>query len=202
MNVDDYNEWRAQHPTLTFADQQTFMNRAAAAHPLQRSATVREVKRFCWRLPDGATIIELGGWDGHTAATVLENNDKIAAWRNIELWEGAAAASICDDPRYEIEILTDWAWSKPIVGDAFIATHVIEHLTAVELERLIGALCTNDVLVEAPIGDGDRTDVTWNDYHGSHILEWEWGPVGAAFERAGLMLAGSSNDTRTFRAAS
>jgi hypothetical protein len=199
FEIATWDWWRDRYDTLGFREMRVFYELVGVEYPPQRGANTDAVVAFCETLPDSAIVQELGGNDGFLAAEVLARNSNIKWWVNREIWPDANKKKFCQDLRYVVELLDTWPERYAWDGDAFIATHVIEHMTADHIEMLISSLTAKHVLIEAPLGEGHRTDVTWAGYDGSHILEWEWGPVEECFRRHGYAVELRDGWVRTFK---
>jgi hypothetical protein len=129
------------------------------------------------------TVVELGGWNGRLAASMLARPD-VRFWTNYDLVKVPQACAL---PGYRLIVLDDYLWNRktPVRADAFVACHTIEHLKAHELDKLIGCLDVKWVYLEAPLEDGPRD---WTDYSGSHILEIGWDGVGEIMDAHGYDL--------------
>lgn len=112
-------------------------------------------------------VVELGGWDGALAQTILWDNDQIQWWDNHEV---ANVPQVCDDLRYTFNIRqTRWLWDEPIVGDAFVASHVLEHISDQQLVDLVAALECSVAYVDVPLGD-QRHD--WMRSPTTHVMTY------------------------------
>jgi hypothetical protein len=164
----DWDAWRADYDTMTFADQQAFYAQVAELHPRQESFDLEKANEAFDKIGgSNLIVVELGGWDGRLARDMLARTD-IATWEN---WDIADLPQVCTRENYRRELLDDYLWTTPIDGDVFVACHTIEHLKARELQKLFAKLRTSWVYLEAPLSD-DGTD--WTGYPGSHILEIGW----------------------------
>ena len=168
----DWDQWRREHHNLTFADQQAFYQRVAELYPHQQSFDALVCHEAFDRIADeDLDIVELGGWDGALASSMLTRPD-ISRWTNYDLVE---VPQVCRHPAYRLAILEDYLWSgDPIKADVFVACHTIEHLTSEELEKLFDWLRVKYVYLEAPL---KLEPYDWTGYPGSHILEIGWNEV-------------------------
>jgi len=170
----DWDGWRAGYDEMTFGEMRDFYREVAALYPLQESANVCMAQE-AFNLIDFPYkhVVELGGWNGRLAATMLQRND-VMFWENYDIVKVPQA---CANVSYRLRVLDDYLWNKPPVhADVFVACHTIEHIKARELNALIGNLRTRWVYLEAPLEYGPRD---WTGYAGSHILEVGWEGVSA-----------------------
>lgn len=179
----DWDAWRSAYDMLTFADQQELYELVSWLHPKQESFDKVAAHRAFDAIGGvDLEVVELGGWNGQLADNMLARGD-VKLWMNYDI---ADVPQACDDPRYRLEVLTDYFWNgPPVTGDVFIACHTIEHLKARELKQLFALLETRWVYLEAPLHDGPRD---WTGYEGSHILEIGWNGVLDLLEEFGYVL--------------
>jgi hypothetical protein len=150
VNVADCDNYRRQYDTMSFADHQAFYARVASDYPDQSYGSVSLMQLFLAGC-DAKTIVEIGGWDGSCAAQLLRLRPTLESWVNYEI---AKVQHVCNDPRYRGVTLTDWLWkSGPVQADAFIASHVLEHLSLEHLEALLGVLDCRYAYVDVPLFD-------------------------------------------------
>lgn len=161
----DWNAWRANYDTMSFADHQEFNADCVRLHPEQRCWNGEACDRFlAERWP--RTVVELGGWDGSLAADMLARHPRIDVWTNYDISPGVPQA--CDDPRYQRVVLDYWPWHYYPQADALIASHVFEHMRAEEVVRLVARWDVGSIYIDCPVGPGPSG---WHGYEGSHILE-------------------------------
>jgi hypothetical protein len=186
LEAQTWDWWRKRYERFTFEEMRLFYEIVGQDHPVQNGANFAAATDFCATLPEYSCVVELGGWTGDLAAAVLAQNTEIAAWTNCDIWPDGQERSVCTDRRYHVQPLLDWPWKYNVIrSDAFISTHTIEHMKATHLEQLVARLDCKRVFIEAPLAEGNATNVSWTGYLGSHILEWEWGPVEDCFARYG-----------------
>jgi len=170
--VIDWNAWRASYGEMTFADQARFYDVVHDQFPEQARFSTRILERFLEHVGvDRIDVAELGGWDGGFAAEILSTHPEIASWVNHEASAAAVDASICSDPRYTGDALEDWYWVRHHVCDLFVASHVLEHLTFVDVLRVFDATHCKWMYLQSPLGE---EATSWDGYRGSHILEVGW----------------------------
>jgi len=181
----DWDVWRAEYDTMSFADQQAFYQRVADLHPEQRSANIpRAHAAFDGIGGEDLTVVELGGWDGTLAASMLTRGD-VCGWTNFDI---VGVPQRCARLEYHLIVLDDHLWNvyEPF-GDVFVATHTIEHLKARELKLLFDCLRVDWIYLEAPLDDGPRD---WAGYPGSHVLEIGWDGVNDLLSERGWVALG------------
>ena len=176
----DFDQWRRFYDDLTFEDQKAVYREVAELYPRQRAFNTAEAIVFM-ETHAPVHVMELGGWDGKLASILLDLYDWVESWTNYDL---VTVPWACHDARYHQEELLRPFWETPHpVADAFVATHVIEHMRYHELGALVRAIeKIPAVLIEAPI---QRKPTIWHGYHGTHILEVGWNAVDQLFRRHG-----------------
>lgn len=173
-----FNKWRKNYDKMTYQDQQKFYTKLLKAHPHQSQFSKEYVPFFLnWTNEPSLFVLELGGWDGELAQKMMYQFQNILRWDNYELTELAKEISVCKDTGYTVRVPDDFMWNVKIPDEfnVFIASHVIEHIKAKELEKLITNLPKGIkyIYFESPIGqDWDNGD--WTDDYSTHILEWGW----------------------------
>lgn len=161
----DWDQWRADYDTMTFAEHQAFNAEVARQHPVQRQWDGDAVRAFLSRRQP-QTVVELGGWDGSLAAAMLPDFPAILRWRNLDITPDVPQA--CISPRYQREVLEGWPWHQTETADALVASHVFEHMRIREIEQLLSAWDVSAVFIDAPIR---QVSSHWVGYEGTHILE-------------------------------
>jgi hypothetical protein len=131
------------------------------------------------------TVVELGGWDGEAAVTMLERFPFILNWTNIEICTEATQNGR-KDPRYHPLSPAFWYWERKWTAEMFVGAHVIEHLSADHLGRVIDATDAPVFYAEAPIG---AQPIDWSGWSALHRLEVGWNGVTALFAERGYELA-------------
>jgi hypothetical protein len=182
----DWDKWRVDYDRMTFADQQEFYKLVAELHPHQQSfdpAAINEA--FDVIKGHDMDVVELGGWDGRLASSMLGRDD-ILFWENVDLVE---VPQVCSHPAYRLRVLKRPAWDDLLVGDVFVACHTIEHLKARELALLFDCIRADWIYLEAPLEQGGHD---WKGYKGSHILEIGWEEIRDMLDVRGYSWAGGS----------
>jgi hypothetical protein len=173
--------WRERYRNgdLTLADHRRLYERVAADYPNQNYYAAVPVHDFlAWS--DAHSVIELGGWDGALAQEVLPCHPDVRRWDNYEIVQVPQA---CDLPAYRFHVPDVFVWElQELKADAFVASHVLEHLTASDLRRLIDTLDAEYAYVDVPLSE------TANDWKGTtttHALELSIGEFDRAWKRNG-----------------
>jgi hypothetical protein len=184
----DWDAWRSEHASMSFADQQEFYGEVAVAHPHQQNFDLAHAHATFDHISGlSQDVIELGGWDGALAEAMLDRVD-IARWTNYDLVE---VPQVCQREDYHLRILDDYLWNEGAVkADVFVACHTIEHLTAAELEQLFDVLRVRFIYLQAPIAK--QSGQTWSRYFGSHILEIGWDAIDALLLARGYVVVGEN----------
>lgn len=169
-----WDQFRDDYPTMSFADKRAFYDWVAATYPEQRYADVkRALNAFSLIAGGHLDVIELGGWDGALAASVMRTTGDIRSWTNYDL---VAVPQECDYRGYHLKVLNDDLWSLDRVdADVFVSTHTIEHLSAEELAKLFRWLMPEFVYLEAPLPMVGP--VSWRGVEAAHVLELGWDGV-------------------------
>jgi hypothetical protein len=180
----DWDGWRAGHGSLSFSANQRFASEFYQICQDQNFHTLAQVEGFMDYF-EPKTVVEIGGWRGELASSLLNDETlDIQSWTNYEICLEAVRDSVCTDSRYHPVGLTENLWDGHIIeADAFVAAHVIEHLTPEELEKLVSLLDVECVYFEAPLLEPGQT---WDGYDGSHILTFSWDDVHALMDRYGF----------------
>lgn len=160
-----FDEWRARYDQLTFEQHQAVNAEWALLYPVQRSFNEQACLRFLQQRQP-RTVVEVGGWDGYLAGLMLPAVPSIESWTNYDITPNVPQT--CFDPAYRRVVLDDWPWNRQVCGDVLVASHVLEHMRAGEIERLLSAWTVDSVYLDVPVGAGVPV---WERYHGSHILE-------------------------------
>jgi len=187
----DFEAFRAGYHTMSFAQLVAWYAHVAVEFPDQSYWHTPSVMEFLHDTRPG-TLVELGGWDGGLAASVLPHSDLPHAWANCDLVR--VEPHLCDDPRYTWRMLTDWWWQTPVAADAFVASHVIEHLSADHFTSLVSALTRvgyRAAYVSAPLKELDATD--WTGSTTTHVLGWSMSDVDGLFTDRGWRRVGTNH---------
>lgn len=158
----------------------------AANYPNQNYADYSLIDTFLyWCKPK--TVTEMGGWDGAVAHHFLMGGGTgIECWENYEI---ADVPQTCGHPFYVFHVEDKWLWEFPCIkGDAFIASHVLEHLTEAHLDKLISVLHCPYAYVDVPLG---QFGTDWTGDQSTHVLRDSISEFDARWERAGWNIAQS-----------
>jgi hypothetical protein len=192
----DFDRWRREYPTSTFAQQQIEWDTIYEAYPHQRFWHSQPVVDALHT--PGMSVTELGGWRGELADAVIPVAEP-HAWINYDLCPAAIANSACRWLEYHPVLLDNWPWEVGLApADVFVATHVIEHMMFDELTMLAEqSRKWATLVIEAPIVQS-ATSFSWVGNGSTHILEVGWSQVCELFASHGFELTGTYRDTRTF----
>lgn len=168
----DWAGYRSRYDRMSYNEVAAFHRDVWAAYPEQRQGSLDHLITYFADLSH-PSVIEVGGWRGDAAATLLAQRPDIVRWDNYEVCEPAVRAPATKDPRYRAVFPDRWTWELdvPERHDTAVLSHVIEHVRAVQLRALIDWLRGNgvrDIFVEAPIGEQGRD---WRGYCSAHVLE-------------------------------
>lgn len=187
----DCDAWRAEYDTATVADQKRWHAEVWEQFPDQSHFSAEPMAEAIAR-HHPKTVIELGGWDGEAAVTMLERFPFIEGWRNIEICEGAVEHGRTH-PRYLATSPPSWFWEFQWTADMFVGAHVIEHLRADHLAAVIEATDAPVFYAEAPMFDDPSN---WDHSPTLHRLEVGWAGVTGIFAEHGYGLE-RARDIRT-----
>lgn len=197
MKQVDWDQWRRDYATTTFADHAAFYDDVALEYPEQTH----------WNLPpirvalEGIkTVVEVGGWRGELADAIFDRYPgQITSWRNYDMCAWALEHTRCFDRAYEPILLHDWPWNVDLaVADMFISTHTFEHMTVADIDSLLPQLRKyRRVFIEAPIPQSTE-DVDWAGFVGTHILEIGWDRLRPMIEDQGFLCVLEYENSRGF----
>jgi hypothetical protein len=162
--IEDFNEWRAKYPKLTYQENLVYHKRWAIEYPDQQHFyTGLDVIKQCTTLCK--SIMEIGGWTGDLAGIILKEKTNIQRWDNYDLIE---PPSHCPDSRYSTHIRENWLWKTDSLTqqyDVLVASNVLEHMTYEEVHSLFNWLPKIPIVVVVlPF-----LQRNWHNYHGAHI---------------------------------
>jgi len=181
----DFDQWRADYGRMTDDQQRAFYDDLERNYPDQRHYTAALVDRFL-TIASPRSVLEMGGWKGELAGAMLARHSTIEAWTNYELSARAIAATTCRDLQYRAVPCGFRWWTAADVpwADAFIASHVIEHLSDADCVSLLSAVRARHVYLEAPLHT--RQTAGWAGYCGSHIMSMDWPQIDGVLRAAGF----------------
>jgi hypothetical protein len=184
----DCDEFRRNYDQWTVADHKRFYSAVWAQYPSQSHsaplivATIISVHKPC-------TVVEIGGWDGELAVTMLDQFPFIDRWTNVEICEEAVEHGHRHERYYPVSP-DRWYWEQAWKADLFVASHCIEHMSARDLEKMVGATDAARLFFDAPLQDAPTN---WWGSSTTHCLEVGWDGVTEICARHGYDLAWSSN---------
>jgi hypothetical protein len=192
----EFNDWRTAYDQMPFTAQQAYYDEVGPEFPEQAHYDLASALNA---LSYATTVTEVGGWRGDLARDTLAARADITSWRNYDICGWALAHSKFASPRYERILLTEWPWDTDLQAtDAFVATHVIEHIRFAQLSELARQFPKYRIVhLEAPIAE-DSVDERWEDYIGTHILEVGWRQVERLLEGLGFATSARGSQWRTF----
>lgn len=192
---------------MSYADQRAFYDMVLKQCPNQQHFDLQAWMHLFNHLDyvrhlETIDVLEVGGWKGELAATILNNGYHVTDWTNYEIAEGLAAVTVCRDPRYHLVIPDDFVWNIELhPGTVGVLSHVIEHLKWRDLEKLLVNLpfTVRYLGIEAPIQESLKKPLEWVNYPGTHILEYGWDRVMALLQELGFEII-PALAVRNFRA--
>jgi len=180
LTVEFFDEWRKNYDHIPFEEQKRIATMHYVQHPRQTRTDAHKADALFGNFPAGR-VLELGGWTGQLAKSVLRKHPEIQNWHNYEICHEAVKKPVCKDPRYRAFELNKQLWEYPSTDfsppqgyDSFVASHVLEHIKVEQVAKLFYMLAQTAiefVWVEIPVEDGPPD---WKGYHGAHILEVGW----------------------------
>lgn len=185
----DWDAYRAAYPTMSYADVAAFHSIVWQKFPDQYHHSPWLLRAFFEERMSGwpARVLEVGGWTGEAADMILREQPRITEWRNFEICAEAADQPVTRDHRYVAVHPQSWPWEVRLERTYWLAVlaHVIEHMSAAQLDRLVGWIAgagVESVYVESPIRDEARS---WRRSTSAHLLEIGWRGVIDLFARHG-----------------
>lgn len=173
----NFDEWRDRYNAMSYQEHVTFYDEIFKAYPVQQHFDSESARKFLAQV-DARDVIEIGGWRGELADQMLKEFPAITRWVNWDICRGATISSVPTDSRYEANHPERWLWEVPnlFTGfDTFVASHVIEHMRAAELEKLVANMGDiNQIFLASPLSN---EPTNWAGYNGTHILEVGWNGV-------------------------
>ena len=172
--------FRNQYDSISFKQLVKMANEWLHEYPEQASFDLPLIELWFDKFVNKPTyILEIGGWRGDLAESILSKNDFILCWDNFDLISDTSTQK-CHNKRYQQIHLSNYIWDckVDIKYNSLIATHVIEHLKWRELVLLIRWIPDNikTVLFEAPIVQSAE-NFDWTGHYSTHILEKGWEQV-------------------------
>lgn len=205
MNMSEhFDSWRRNYDSMSLQDQKNFHADFFSKWPEQHfHSEDKHLPDFIEMLPEGSSVIEIGGWMGNAAELALSSTDKISTWKNIEICQEAIDASVCSDTRYVALCPDIWPWDMDNSGyNALFMQHVIEHMRVNEFIKLLESMPdVRYIFVQSPL-NLDTNPHRWDGYPGCHIFEYGWDDLDAkmgelGFEVVSAWLDEGHENTRT-----
>lgn len=186
----DFDAWRNNYDRLTYAEHVEFYRQVAEVYPDQQHYNESAIREFL--AGSSGPVLELGGWKGELAASVLPDFPGIPEWLNVEI-APQTIDTVCHDPRYLVVVPEAfiWDWDFDLTPyRTFIASHVIEHMKRADVARLLSRLnAIERMYVDAPL---PRKPSLWGGGESSHIIELGWDKLGALIMSYGFSKVGES----------
>lgn len=166
-----FNDWRRDYYKLTVQEQKAYHNKLEAEYPIQNHGDYSALNTFLSSLNSNIKVLEMGGWKGDMAKRMLSERFHLTSWTNIEICPNAAKKSIIEDIRYKVIVPEQFDWWNYFFRfeeyDAFIALHVIEHLTYEHVSQLLNRVKCKYLYFEVPLSEAQ----SWDNYGGTHIFD-------------------------------
>lgn len=145
-------------------------------------------------------VMEVGGWRGDHAASMLKTFPELRGWTNFEFCDEAVKNPKCVDPRYRAMVPHRFRWWEDMrlpEAPMLVLSHVIEHLSPEDLKGLVGAAAgIPNIYVEAPL---PSVGTEWMGYLGTHVLPWTFREVDDLFTTAGYRTQQNYPEARVYR---
>jgi len=190
-DVDFFNKWRKNYYVLSEDQHLLLSNQLADKYPHQKhfneAIFLKEFQILSDRLGQGISVLEVGGWKGELASTILSKYPNIESWMDIDICSATIINNVCLDPRYLKKIASRFNWFEENRSNPFhvcVCAHTIEHLSWTDLIGLIDYMDgIPTIIFEAPISQEDGE--LWNNYPGTHILEVGWKTINSYMQDLG-----------------
>jgi acetyltransferase-like isoleucine patch superfamily enzyme/glycosyltransferase involved in cell wall biosynthesis len=195
-----FDEWRACRDDMVYEDHVAYYNALYAQYPEQHYCQMDEARRFVRQLPAGTKVLELGGWKGEVAASVLDECPAIERWHNFELSAKAVRAGL-EHPRYTADVADTFVWDLESIPDSTVlfASYVFEHMRGKEIDHLLSRLSSvQQVYVESSLPQSG-SGISWNGTQTTNVLEIGWREVEALFHKHKLDVCYRAGNVRWFR---
>ena len=205
MNVEDFNEWRANYNKWSYAEHQEFYSRVYAEYPGQKRFDADSVCKFLELATEREVpqrVIEMGGWNGELCSEIrIDPYQTITAWINFEICK-EAREDYHYSPNYICAQQDAFIWDNILTlppANVFISSHSIEHITTEDLILLVQKIDDHGIkwcYVQSPLHETERPN--WHDYLGTHILQASWREVDAIFALAGFSMHSPTSQIRWY----
>ena len=200
-SIKHMDNYRKNYDELSFEKLVETANIWLHLYPEQASYDLPLVLKWMEKeTPKPTFVLEIGGWRGDLAKSILQNNHAIQCWDNYDVISDASTQK-CTDNRYQLIPLNDYIWNTIVDKkyNTLIATHMIEHLKWHELTQLIHWIPNNiqTVLFEAPIAHSAQ-NFNWKGHHSTHILEKGWKQIIEEMQSNHFVKIFSEKDTVIF----
>lgn len=189
----EFDTWRARYTAMSAEEQVAFHSRIWQAYPVQQHYDLDCVDEFFAAVTDiDLKVLEIGGWTGDVADYVLEKDERISEWLNVELCIEAAQRSVAlRHPVYGACVMQDFVWNQqPEFFERYnvaFMSHSIEHLDRRDLMALAPVL-KGWLYIDAPLPETGRP--YWWGCPATHQLDMNWDELREFWEARGWTLVG------------
>jgi len=199
MQPDQFDLWRSNYRESSIADHAEFYRLIHSEYPDQKHYNLEAVLVFLGAVQERRfMVVELGGYDGALAKECLESTGRIQRWENFDICSPEIQQP--SDPRYVATKLDQQFWEMLVLphADAFVASHVIEHLDRPDFLALLDCIQNVPyVFLDSPLGDSVAVD--WTGATAAHVLDLSWDQVARAMELRGFESFETIGSSRSFR---
>lgn len=194
-----FDQWRAEYDSLSHSERMAFFDAVYDVFPEQCYCNLTEARKFFATLSRPSRILEIGGWDGRIAGSLLNEFPQISHWYNYELSQKAVAAGL-RAAAYSalVPAVPAWELTEFPPCNVFFASRAIEHLRAAELARLVARLDTIEVVYLEARLPLSATQHSWDGRWNAHVLEIGWRQVEDLFLKFGFRVCHAAPDVRCF----
>jgi hypothetical protein len=190
----DWDGWRRDYDTMSFAEHQAFSRLVYDAYPVQKHYCDQAL-RHCLQLCHATTVWEVGGYDGAAAQAMLAGNKDLRAWGNMELCP--VVPVVCHDGRYHHVTLDCWPWEHELASDLLVLSHVIEHMRLRQARTLLAGFSGGWLYIDTPLPWVGAP--SWEHSTTTHILEVGWDGLLEMLDEEGWVLQATWGDADGWR---
>lgn len=189
----EFDTWRERYAALSFADQVKFHSLIWENYPRQQHYDLACVDAFFAAIPDQPLqVLEIGGWTGDVADHVLDHDERISEWLNVELCKEALLSVALRHPAYGACVQDDFIWNQPTdffaPYNVVFMSHSIEHLDRRDLMALAPCLQADWLYIDTPLPEDGA--VFWMGDASTHKLDMNWRELREFWEARGWTLVG------------
>ena len=180
-----FDAYRRDYATMPFAEHQRLYSIIERVYPDQTHFNVKAIEEFFQELISHnivPRVLEIGGWRGELANSMLSQFNDIASWHNIEICAEAVAKHVCSDQfaRYTCGTGNDFFWNETPnwiqMFNTLVLSHVVEHMRLQDFASTM-AFCAQkgiDYLYLDIPHITDNSHITWRCCTSTHMLEGGW----------------------------